>query len=289
MIDWSSSARPVTGNDSIWIASGAWTGRRFHAAPPLNISTRVAAIAEVQRLVLGFVAGGLRVLAGFDFAFGYPAGYARALGLDTAGGAFRALHSYYAAQVHDSAGNAHNRDAFAAACNEKIGAPGPFWGCVASAETWALPQRRIGVFDFPHRGLAEWRLTDQAARLRAVTQSVWKLNAGVSVGGQTILGLKHLDGLARAVGGVRWPFEGFCTPAGPGVLFAEVFPSLVRYPEWSAEYARRRDRTQVLGCVRRAAERDAAGVLKGDFAKPAGLGAAALARVQDEEGWILWV
>ena len=31
------------------------------------------------------------------------------------------------------------------------------------------------------------------------TQSVWKLNCGVSVGGQTILGIKHLDELARAV------------------------------------------------------------------------------------------
>ena len=27
MVDWSSSSSPVTGNDSIWIASGAWSGR----------------------------------------------------------------------------------------------------------------------------------------------------------------------------------------------------------------------------------------------------------------------
>ena len=63
----------------------------------------------------------------------------------------------------------------------------------------------------------------------------------------------------------------------------------MQYPEWADDYKEQRDRTQVLSCVRHAAERDAAGKLKGDFAKPDSLDATTLARVEDEEGWILWV
>jgi hypothetical protein len=103
------------------------------------------------------------------------------------------------------------------------------------------------------------------------------------------MGIKHLDELARSVDGRRWPFEGWNTPDWPAVWFAEIFPSLVCYPEWMAEYEKQRDRTQVQSCVRRAAERDAAGTLKLDFAKPRTLDPSTLSRVEGEEGWILWV
>lgn len=231
------------------------------------------------------------MLVGFDFAFGYPAGFANALGLTPAAGqaVWKALHEHFASSVMDSPQNAHNRDAFADECNRKIGAPGPFWGCTTAAITPSLTQQRIGIFQFPHHNLEEWRATDRAAQSRVTTQSVWKLNSGVSVGGQTILGIKYLDRLARAVDGHRWPFEGWTAPIEPAIWFAEIFPSLVQYPEWADEYKRRRDRTQVQSCVRRAAERDALGKLKGDFGKPGSLDAATLARVEAEEGWILWV
>ena len=289
MVDWSSSSSPVTGNDSIWIARGVWSDRTFTAGSPQNVPTRVQAVDILREQLLLWRNEGKRVLVGLDFAFGYPAGFARALGLTSASGAWRALHEHFGSNVKDSEQNLHNRDSFADECNRRVGAPGPFWGCTASSVTGSLTQQRIGVFQFPHHKLEEWRATDIAARRRVTTQSVWKLNCGVSVGGQTILGIKHLDQLARSVGGHRWPFEGWSTPEGPAICFAEIFPSLVRYPEWTAEYASRRDRTQVQSCVRYAAERDSAGMLKGDFAKPGTLDAVTLARVEDEEGWILWV
>jgi hypothetical protein len=230
------------------------------------------------------------VLVGFDFAFGYPAGFADALGLDTSEGPWKALHAHLATHVTDSPENEHNRDAFAAQCNITIGAPGPFWGCARGAATAALTQHRIGVFSYPHRGLPEWRATDIEARKKATPQSVWKLNCGVSVGGQTILGIRHLDELARGVGGHRWPFEGWGTPDGPGIWLAEIFPSLVYYPEWSDEYRTRRDRTQVLSCARHAAERDRDGLLRSDFDAPTHrVSDSILARVAAEEGWMLWV
>jgi hypothetical protein len=173
-------------------------------------------------------------------------------------------------------------------CNRRIGSPGPFWGCARVAADDHLSPQRVGVFTFPHHGL--WRATDLRARARTTTQSVWKLNCGVSVGGRTILGTKHLDELARDVGAHRWPFEGWGTPSSAAILFAEIFPSLVYYPDWAAAYAVAKDRTQVQSCVRFAAERDGDGILKGDFRAPSdGLDPATLDRVAGEEGWILWV
>lgn len=77
-------------------------------------------------------------------------------------------------------------------CNCRIGPPGSFWGCAPSSPTRSLTQR-IGVFQFPHHNLAEWRATDIVTRYRVTTQSVWKLNCGVLVGGQTIISAVRLQ------------------------------------------------------------------------------------------------
>jgi len=293
MADWSSSSRPVTGRDSIWIAAGAWRDDGLRAECAENPATRVAAVRRIEALAGGWRDAGLRVLVGLDFAFGYPAGFARALGLARDVPPWRAVHAHVAAGVADDAANRHNRDAFAAACNARIApveAPGPFWGCHAGGVGPVLTQRRRGVFDYPYGALAEWRVTEQRARRRATTQPVWKLNCGVSVGGQTLLGIKHLHGMAERWGARRWPFDtGWSVPEGPAIWFAEIFPSLVSYPEWADAYAARRDRTQVLACVRHAAEQDAAGTLAAAFAAPPDLAPAERARVEREEGWILGV
>lgn len=297
MVDWSSSSTPKRNNDSIWIAHGSWDGDNFTAGPPMNLPTRAAAAGYLRELVASLAASGHRVLVGMDFAFGYPAGFAAALGLSTPEqGSWLALHEHFASDVEDSDENRHNRDSFARACNDKIAppGPGPFWGCTAKAVAPSLTQHSNGVFTFPYgpHGIPKWRVTEARASKRTITQSVWKLNCGVSVGGQTILGIKHLHELARALGGRRWPFDtGWSVPppGAPAVWFAEIFPSLVRYAEWDHEYATRRDRTQVQSCVRYAAERDAAGTLADAFAQPSGLEASQLARIVDEEGWILFV
>jgi hypothetical protein len=105
-----------------------------------------------------------------------------------------------AADVKDSPQNLHNRDSFADEWNRRIGPPGSFWGCAPSSAPRSLTQR-IWVFQFPHHNLAEWQGTEIVARYRVATQSVWNLNCGVSVGGQTILGIKHLNELGRLVCG----------------------------------------------------------------------------------------
>ncbi|MFM2153159.1 MAG: hypothetical protein RL199_1594 [Pseudomonadota bacterium] len=293
MVDWSSSSKPVTGNDSIWIASGCWSEHGFEAGAPENVRTRMAAVERIKSLAQAWRRDGLRVLVGLDFAFGYPAGFARALGLPQAH-PWRSVHEHFSEQVTDTPENQHNRDAFAAACNQRIApsGPGPFWACTPNAAGPNLTVRRLGLFDYPYAGLEEWRVTEQRARDVTVTQPVWKLNCGVSVGGQTIVGIKHLHEMAEELEARRWPFDtGWNAPSKSEgcVWFAEIFPSLVRYLEWTEEYGRRRDRTQVLSCVRHAAEQDAAGTLADRFSCPSGLSEEEELRSRSEEGWILFV
>ena len=117
MVDWSANSRPTSGTDSIWIATGAWFDRGCAVNEPINARTRARGMAIVREHISGWKAEGRRVLVGFDFAFGYPAGFANALGLDTSEAPWKALHAHLATHVTDSPENEHNRDAFAEQCN----------------------------------------------------------------------------------------------------------------------------------------------------------------------------
>ena len=160
--------------------------------------------------------------------------------------------------------------------HRRIGPPGSFWGL------WFGNSLADGVFQFsasqPHR-VASDRHCGQIPGDDPVPMEaeMW------------CLGRWPHNSLARSVAGHRRPFEGWSTPDGPAIWFAEIFPSLVRYPEWSDEYKTKRDRTQVQSCIRYAAKQDSAGILKRDFAKPGTLDAATLAKVEDAKGWILGV
>ena len=77
IVDWSAARTPKTGRDSIWICRlGA--GGETVANPP----TRHAARELLAAMLASAMANGERVVAGFDFPFGYPAGFAARLGLD---------------------------------------------------------------------------------------------------------------------------------------------------------------------------------------------------------------
>ncbi len=295
MVDWSSSSVPVQGANSIWVAWGSWEGGELIEGNA-NKATRAAAFGFIRDELLAGILANRRVLLGLDFAFGYPRGFATALGL--AGPPWREVLEKFRIGVEDGPDNNHNRDAFAGECNAQIAerGPGPFWGCTRGAAGPSLTTCRVGVFDFPYAGLEEYRETDKRARrLGILPQSVWKLNQGVSVGGQTILGIKCLADL-RFGGGVGpgdrmaiWPFEtGWGVPGGADrVVLAEIFPSVLPFEHYLASMVR--DLAQVRTCVREAADKDASGLLEAKFGAPPGLTDAQLAAVTSEEGWILFV
>jgi precorrin-8X/cobalt-precorrin-8 methylmutase len=284
MVDWSAAAVPRRGHDSIWLCHL----RREGGERLENIDTRRKARARLLALIAAELRAGRSMLAGFDFPFGYPAGFAARLGLR--GPAWRAVWDHLAGALSDGPDNRNNRFAVAARVNEAISTgPAPFWGC---------PRGACGPFlaMTHHRrqealGLAEHRLTD--ARLKGA-QPVWKLAGAGAAGSQAITGIPVLRWLRNHPELRRrtrlWPFEtGWCVPPrakrGRAIL-AEIYPSLVRAPRRLGEV---KDKAQVRAIARHFAALDAAGELATLFAGDPDLSAADCRNAQHEEGWILGV
>jgi precorrin-8X/cobalt-precorrin-8 methylmutase len=290
MVDWSASNAPKRGADSIWVGV-LERDRNASGEPQLsNPPTRHQAFLVLVSLLQDFRVRGRSVLVGFDFAFGYPAGFARHL--DSQRPCWRGVWEALSARVHDDEDNANNRFQVAANLNEMVsGAEFPFWGCPLSARCAHLGARRSDAF--AAYGFAEYRLTD---RWRPGPQPVWKLAYPGSVGSQTLLGIPHLQALRHHPGladAVRiWPFETGAValhrdPAGPPrMILAEVWPSLIGAPPVTCVV---KDAGQVAVIARYFASLDGAGCLSSLFACPQSLTPEQRRAVENEEGWILGI
>jgi hypothetical protein len=282
MVDWSAASTPKRGEASIWIAEAR---RGETPAAPRNLPTRCEAAAHLEARIAARLAAGDRILLGWDFPLGYPAGTAAALGLD--GRAWRALWTHLAEAVEDGDDNRNNRFALAAALNRRIsGGAFPFWGLpVQHAEQDHLKRRRLRLHG--ETDLAERRLPERLARS---AQPVWKLYGHGSVGSQAMLGIPVAERLRRrfAAESVVWPFEtGLAAPArGARLVFAEIYPRLF---EERPEDGEIRDAAQVRVTVRCLAEHDAAGTLAALFAPACDIDPAQRDAMVAEEGWILGV
>lgn len=290
MVDWSAAGVPRTGVDSIWYC--CVERRDGHLMPPrlANPPTRREATAALADLLSDVIARDCHALVGFDFSFGFPAGFARRLRPNAPNwlGVWKEL----SARIRDGEDNANNRFEVAAALNEKIsGAAFPFWGCPDSAVCGNLGKTRPAGFDDGE--LAEMRMTDTAI---AGPQSVWKLNYQGSVGGQTLMGipcvfsLRHHPWLADATR--VWPFETGLGPlqrrntVGRRLVFAEVYPSMTAPHVQPGEI---KDAVQVRSLAEHFAHVDEAGGLAPLFAGPEALSPKDRHVVETEEGWILGV
>src|ERR1700680_4500793 len=104
IVDWSASNSPKTGKDSVWICDLPRAGDPVSTNP----STRRTAEVQLRHLLIDAVDRGERVLIGFDFPYGYPQGFAAALGLE--GPPWSAIWRYITAQIEDSRhSNENNR------------------------------------------------------------------------------------------------------------------------------------------------------------------------------------
>ena len=109
IVDWSASASPSPSKpspDAVWIAAEGAA-----PFPPRYFRTRADALAFLSSHLAAERAAGRRTLAGFDFPFGYPRGFAAAL---TGRAEARAVWAHLAARVTDGPANANNRFASAA-------------------------------------------------------------------------------------------------------------------------------------------------------------------------------
>lgn len=217
VVDWSAANLPTSATNranAVWIGChDAEGGAEWHHR------TRAAAEAQLGTLIETARAEGLRLLIGFDFAMGYPAGFAARL---TGEARAEAVWDWLAGEITDIE-NRNNRFEVATRINATFPeGPGPFWSH-PTGQVWpGLPSRRAGI-DYAALGLAEGRLAEIAVP-RA--KSPWMLFNPGSVGSQSLLGLPMIHRLSQLPGVAVWPFA---TPDAPVVL-AEVYPSLLAGP-----------------------------------------------------------
>jgi hypothetical protein len=282
MVDWSAASAPRIGRDSIWIAVAERRGRASRRTDLVNLRTRAEASSWLEARLAALAKKG-RVLVGFDFPFGYPAGTAARLGLN--GTAWRSLWSELADKIADDAGNVNNRFDVAEAwnrrlCNEAF----PFWGNVREEQRAHLLRRGCrthGPGDLPRRRLADARVPG--------AHPVWQLAGNGSVGSQALLGIprvwqiRHSPALERIA--AIWPFEtGLADDAGKRVILAESYPSLIRAKRLGRLP---KDAGQVAAMVEAFARADAAGELENWFTGDPALSAGERAAIETEEAWIL--
>ena len=269
-VDWSAANGTHRGKDSIWIADLARDGAVTSSNPP----TREAATALLRQNLRDARSNDERVLVGFDFAFGYPRGAAKAIaGIP----GWRALWTALSQAIVDTPDNRSNRFEVAAAFNREITQP-LYWGHPPTHRYVDLHPRRP---DHGYPYVSEMRIVEKRAR---GAQSVWKLNGAGAVGGQSLVGIPRVDSLRREFDGEAtiWPFEtDFERHLGPIVL-AEIYPSILDLPG----LVQPKDREQVEVMVERFASLDRVNLLGEFLGAPATLTPDERRVALEEEGWI---
>ena len=210
MVDWSGGndrgSTPV--KDAIWVG----VNRCGIAGEPVYLRNRQMAEVWLSDLFRAELAAGRRVLAGFDFPFGYPSGFCRAL---TGGDDPLALWDWFEAQIKDTP-EGNNRFDVAAKINRDHGGKGPFWGTTFQNHDYDGLARNKDIYEnpFPERRVCEGQVKG--------TFTCWQLAYAGAVGSQVMMGLPVLARLRRAFPVAVWPFETLDTP----IAFVEIWPSL---------------------------------------------------------------
>lgn len=292
IVDWSAAAKPATGADSIWIGVLSRDARFKYAFRSANPPTRAKAVEELDAILSTFVKRGDRVLLGFDFPLGFPAGTAAALKLE--GPPWRAVRDFLMKEMKDKPDNSNNRFPLAARMNRLISAgPFPFWGCSKKDELTTLPVKKSR--EHTSDDIAEYRLTEQAVMeaKKGRPQPVWKLAYAGAVGGLTLTGLPAIEKLRAKFSSLKiWPFE---LPLAPmtnemlgeaKIVVVEVYPAVLDIASAANEV---RDETLVRGMAEWLEELDGRGKLAPLFAGGAKLDLTQQAKVVAEEGWILGI
>lgn len=209
--DWSaasklSPARPT--KDAIWLgqidASGAQS--QYHRSRASAESAIAQAIGKAQH-------DQIRLLIGFDFPMGYPAGFAARL---TGQASARAVWAWLNHTIQDGPQNQNNRFQVAAQINKLFG-QGPFWGRPDSLKLPDLPAKKTA--DYTALGLQERRAVET---LVPRAQPVWKLYTTGAAGSQGLMGQPLIHRLSQCPGVSVWPFEPHSQ-----ITLAEVYPSLI--------------------------------------------------------------
>lgn len=213
MVDWSggNDTGKTPRQDAIW----ACVARAGRAEEPYYLRNRRYAESWLSNFFDAELVAGRRVLTGFDFPFGYPAGFAGAL---TGANDPFALWEWLAAHIEDDP-RVNNRFDLAAQINRRFGGQGPFWFNGLKRDIDGLPRTKIAYHNpFPDRRRAEQQAKGAF--------SCWQLGGTGAVGSQVLMGLPVLARLRTRFDAAVWPFEPLTKP----VAFVEIWPSLTLGP-----------------------------------------------------------
>jgi hypothetical protein len=284
------------------VADAVWTGECIPALQyqeETYFRTRHAAFAHVLSFALEQIRQSRRVLIGFDFPYGYPNGFAQALGLQNGPSAWSNIWNHLTIHIQDLATNVNNRFVVASDLNAQItgAGAGPFWGCPPARATQTLHTHSPG-FPFQtnnHTVLPKFQMTE--SRLPG-TQETWKLFGNGSVGSQALVGIPYVRNLRNHVElqhcSKVWPFETQFTNApspatGPFILHAEIWPRVVNAQVnelLAANQQLIKDQAQVRAMCNWASELDVQGALGQYFASPQNLTDAQVQVCTEQEGWV---
>ena len=290
VVDWSANSKPTRSRptkDGIWWAAN----RHGEALAPEYARTRHDAVDRIAAFIADELDAGRRVLAGFDFPFGYPEGVAGHLcGHSSA----LSLWKWLAERIADEHNNSNNRFEVATEMNRRWPGVGPFWG-----KPWQWPPETFK--DIPHKKSDRTRLDLHPKELRLAddraegAKSPWQLFGNGAVGSQVLVGLPSLrrlldDQRIRGRGSV-WPFDTNLSAPATGeahLVLAEVYPSLLKdaFAKF-AEEGEIPDRAQVRVSVEAFASLDHSGCLTPLFDGTPDLSPEQRTTIETEEGWIL--
>ncbi|MGJ8622014.1 MAG: molybdenum cofactor synthesis domain-containing protein [Yoonia sp.] len=213
MVDWSGgNDRGATPKkDAIWVCAA----RDGAADEPVYMRNRQLAERWIRTFLQDELTAGRRVLAGFDFAFGYPAGFGQVL---TGSDDPFAIWDWITDRISD-APDQNNRFDVAAQINALFPGVGPFWGNGLKRDIADLPRK--GLAREGH-GVPEKRMAEQQA---SGAFPVWQLSGAGAVGSQVLMGLPTLNRLRRNFASdlAVWPFE----PLDKPLAIVEIWPSLI--------------------------------------------------------------
>lgn len=239
MVDWSAKDEPGPQDrkegklkkDNIWIGEAKRLGNELSFSQTY-CRTRARAYSHLETCLKDHLQAGKRVLVGFDFAFGYPAGFAELL---TGKSEWKGVWEYLAENLEDDELNENNRFELAAKVNEKFKSEGPFWGLAKGYDLENLgtksPWKGVEELSFNEKTIQRLRHTDKAT---PGTQEVWKLYGAGSVGSQSLTGIPVVWKLRCSKSLEKdsyiWPFETMMLEKevlekSAKVVFAEIFPS----------------------------------------------------------------
>lgn len=211
MVDWSggNDTGPTPRKDAIWVC----IVREGQAQEPEYLRNRALAEAWLDALIRTELKAGRRLFLGFDFPFGYPKGFARAMtGTDDS----LTLWDWFEQHVEDGP-KTNNRFDLAGRINRQFGGRGPFWMNGLGRDIDGLPRTKTGYSNpFSDRRAVE--------ALAKGSFTCWQMAGAGAVGGQVMMGLPVLSRLRHRFAGqvAVWPFESLDRP----VAFVEIWPSL---------------------------------------------------------------